>query len=80
MELLVTAILALWDMDLQRKPTFGNDHSAHDAAYEGGNFFEVADLKGMDMVETTQSPAYHESPPVLGFRRRSHKQPIPCPL
>ncbi len=24
--------------------------------------------------------SYHKSPPVLGFGRRSHKQPIPCPL
>ena len=28
-------------------PEFGDDHSARDASYEGGNFFEVADQKGM---------------------------------
>ena len=26
---------------------FGDDPYAHDAAYEGGNFFEVSDRKGM---------------------------------
>ena len=32
---------------LNRKPKFGDDHSAHDASYEGGDFFEVTDRNGM---------------------------------
>ena len=46
-ELPVTVLRELWDTDLQRKPKFGDDRSARDAAYEGGDFFEVADQKGM---------------------------------
>ncbi len=28
---------------------FGNDHSARDASYVGGDFFEVADRNGMSL-------------------------------
>ena len=31
---------------------FGDDPYARDAAYEGGNFFKVADWKGMTVYPT----------------------------
>ena len=47
--------------ELRRKPKFGDDHSAHDAASEGSNFFEVADRKGMECLmfaNTSSTPQW----------------------